>query len=66
MMGGGGGNKSRVSTFIMCYPKVTEKEVQNKTKRNEDRESKKWSQSRSGIEFEISVAKEIVTGEHAF
>lgn len=53
----------------MCCPKVTEKEKQNKTakEKNEDRESRKWSPSRSaGFEFEINFAKEIVNIEHAF
>ena len=52
----------------MCCPKVTEKEKQNKTakEKNEDRESRKWSTSRSGVDFEISVAKEGVIIEHAF
>ena len=52
----------------MCCPKVTEKEKRNKTTKeeNEDRESRKWSPSRSGVDFEISVAKEGVIIEHAF
>ena len=57
-MRGEGWKQVLIYIFIMCCSKVTTKE------KSEDRKSRKWSPSLSGVEFEISIAKEIVVIEH--
>lgn len=58
----------QTSPDLHFYNVLSESDRKRKAKeKNEDRESRKWSPSRSaGFEFEINFAKEIVNIEHAF